>query len=62
MSEPIVFDAYFKSFTTGNKEGDLLLTLGVPLESKYEAFPITDLQGVMVTVTVVRRARKGSNG
>jgi hypothetical protein len=59
MSDQIEFDAYFKSFNTGNKEGDLLLTLGVPIESKYDAFPITDLQGVMVKVTVVRRVRNG---
>jgi len=58
-SEDIEFDAYFKSFTTGNKEGDLLLTLGVPLEAKYDAFPVTDLQGVMVKVVVKRRVRRG---
>ena len=55
--DEIVFDAYFKSFTTGNREGDLLLTLGVPIEAKYDAFPFTDMQGVMVTVTVKRRLR-----
>ena len=57
--DDIEFDAYFKSFTTGNKEGDLLLTLGVPLEAKYDAFPVTDLQGVMVKVIVKRRVRRG---
>lgn len=59
MSDDIEFDAYFKSFTTGNKKGDLLLTLSVPLHSKYDAFPVTDLQGVMVKVIVKRRVRRG---
>lgn len=60
MSEEQVveFEAYFKGFSTGNKEGDLILTLGVPPEQKYEAFPFTDHQGVMVTVRVFRKRRR----
>lgn len=55
LEEHCSFEAFFKGFSTGNRDGDLVLTLGVPPDQKYEAFPITDLQGQMVTIRVERR-------
>ena len=57
-TEFVDFECYFRSFSSGNKDGDLILTLGVPQDEKYKAFPITDLQGLMVTVKVLKKKRK----
>lgn len=49
------FTAYVGGFSTGNRQGDLILTYKVPPDQKYEAFPVTDLQDEMVEVVIHRR-------
>ncbi len=49
------FTAYVGGFSTGNRQGDLILTYKVPPDQKYEAFPVTDLQDELVELVVMRR-------
>jgi hypothetical protein len=49
------FDAFFKSFSSGNRDGNLILNFGVPPDQKHLAFPVTDLEGQLVVVRVMAR-------
>jgi len=39
------FNAYVKTSRIDTR-GELVITLGIPYEDKYEAMPITDLRGI----------------
>jgi hypothetical protein len=55
LHEHARFVAYVGGFSTGNRNGDLILTYKVPPDQKYEAFPVTDLQDELVELVVYRR-------
>jgi len=62
LIEVATFRASAGSFTTDTK-GRLILHLIVPMEFKYDAMPVTDQPGMMLTFTASARPRvKGDDG
>lgn len=61
-----VFLAEFMAFIRGSKimnNGDLIITVGVPYEYKYEAMPLTDLRGLVFVLQAHRpKGRVENNG
>jgi len=54
-----VFSAYQKGARISERDGELILMLGVPLEDKYAALPLTDKPGVMFDITVTHKPYVG---
>jgi hypothetical protein len=57
-----VFSAYQKGARISERDGELILMLGVPLEDKYAALPLTDKPGVMFDITVTHKPYGGFGG
>jgi hypothetical protein len=65
VDEPVVlakFTAYQKGARFAERDGEMILTLGVPLEDKYLALPLTDKPGVMFDITVTHKPYVGLGG
>jgi len=62
VDTPVVlakFTAYQKGARFAERDGEMILTLGVPLEDKYLALPLTDKPGVMFDITVTHKPYVG---
>lgn len=53
------FSAYQKGARFAERDGEMILMLGVPLEDKYLALPLTDKPGVMFDITVTHKPYLG---
>lgn len=56
------FSAYQKGARFSERDGEMILTLGVPLEDKYLALPLTDKPGIMFDITVTHKPYKSFGG
>lgn len=48
------FKAYVRESRIAIGTGDMMITLGIPYEDKYNALPMTDLRGVTFLIGVYR--------
>ena len=53
------FSAYQKGARFSERDGEMILTLGVPLDDKYAALPLTDKPGVMFQIVVFHKPYVG---